>query len=292
LLTLAGSLRLARLFNRQYSLYWPVNDLLGCRFECLFENHFPMVTGNDLHRILFTNNTVKVYNAWHDPDGALYNRVAADGDPDIDILILKCWSYPLRENDRNDDVLEAELRAHLATLAPMPAIRAEIECFPLPDNCFGVHIRRGDSPEVFARSTDECFLRVMSAVLEEDGNVRFFLATDAPEVEKLFRQRFGDRLLTFEKKGGGRATERGMQESLVDLLLLSKTRAIIGTVGSSFSRTAALWDGKPVIWAEEANANASLIANVKALVEMVRKNPGKHALNRPPATPAQRPGPR
>jgi hypothetical protein len=256
LLTLAGSLRLARLFNRQYSLYWPVNELLACPFEALFENQFPRVTTGDLHRILFTNNTVKVYNAWHDPDGPLYHQVAADGDPGIDLLILKCWSHPLRKNDRDDDALRAELRTHLTALIPISAIRVQVESFPLPGNCYGVHIRRGDSPEVFARSEDRHFISLMSAMLEKDPGARFFLATDAANVEREFRARFGDRVITFEKTGGGRATERGMQESLIDLLLLSKTQTIIGNVGSSFSRTAALWGDKPIILADEASANA------------------------------------
>jgi len=66
----------------------------------------------------------------------------------------------------------------------------------------------------------------------------FFLATDSPEEEQDMKKLFGDRIITFAKKLD-RNNPEAIQDALVDLLCLSKTRKIIGSFYSSFSDIAA-----------------------------------------------------
>src|SRR5688572_10853482 len=97
LLMLAGSMRIAARTGRKLALYWPVNRYLGCAFNDLFQNTFPMITGADLTELLDTALTVKVYNAWK-TSGPIANSIDAKGDPEINIVIIKGWSYPKFEN--------------------------------------------------------------------------------------------------------------------------------------------------------------------------------------------------
>lgn len=266
LLSLAGCQRVAERTNRQLILYWQVSDRCGCPFERLFDNVISQVTEADLHRLLFTNYTVKVYNAWLDRPGLVYNKVAADGDPSTDIVVIKSWNYPVLENDRDGGQLHAELRTYLTRLRPVPEIQRTADGFDLPDQAIGVHIRRGDAIERFGVSREEHFAVLMKAVLAWDPGRRFFLATDDNAVERRFVDQFGDRIVAFPKRGGGRSEERGMAESLVDLLLLSRTQSILGNQHSAFSRLAAIWGNRRLVLAGEENATTHLGRSVACLL--------------------------
>ena len=69
---------------------------------------------------------------------------------------------------------------------------------------------------------------------------KFFLATDDEREKKLIKQIFPDAVIVYQKKGSGRNTTRGMQDALVDWVLLWKTSRIIASYTSSFSQEAAL----------------------------------------------------
>ena len=266
LLSLAGCQRIAELTKREFALYWRVSDRCGCPFERLFDTVIPQVTEADLHRLLFTNNAVKVYNAWLDRPGPVYNRVAADGDPSTEIVVIKSWNYPALDNDCDGSNLHAELRTHLLRLRPVPEIQQMIDGFDLPDQAIGVHVRRGDAVERFGVSREEHFAALMNAVLAREPLRRFFLATDVSAVEQRFVDQFGDRIVTFPKCGGGRTAERGMVESLVDLLLLSRTQSILGNQHSAFSRLAALWGNRRLVLAGEESATTHLDRSVACLL--------------------------
>ncbi len=52
------------------------------------------------------------------------------------------------------------------------------------------------------------------------------------------RGKVPDAVVVYEKGGGGRNTKKGMQDALVDWVLLSKTYRIIASYASSFSQEA------------------------------------------------------
>lgn len=257
LLTLAGSLRIAALEGRNFSLYWPLNHSLGCRFERLFANRFRMITERDLHIILDTCLTVKVYNAWR-YNGPTYKQLSPDGDPDANVVIIKGWGYPMLATDHYGADLDREVRRHLLSLVPLPEILAEVDAFCLPARSIGVHVRRGDCLETFGQSKDEYFRALMQGIISLRPDVTFFFATHEKGTEDRFRQEFGERLCCFPKSGAARQEERGGQEALIDLLLLSRTAAIIGNVASSYSSTAARLGGKTFVVADENTAHTNL----------------------------------
>jgi hypothetical protein len=109
----------------------------------------------------------------------------------------------------------------------------------------GVHIRRKDHLHFLKKDhrlvcPTRLFVEAMENILHANPETKFFLATDDQEEEKLIRRLFPDAVIVYEKGGSGRNTTKGMQDALVDWLLLSKTSRIIASYASSFSQEAAM----------------------------------------------------
>jgi hypothetical protein len=255
LLVLAGSQRIAELTQRSLALYWPVNEALGCPFDRLFTNRFEMVTEAELGLLLKTNFNVKVYNAWK-TEGPTYRTIRRDGDPDAHIVVIKGWSHPRFEDETYSTEIDDDVRRRLLELKPLPEIESAVNEFAPPPATIGVHVRRGDNLENFGQSQDEHFFRIMRGVLERRPDATFFLATDVAAVERRFQDEFGGALLTAPKTWASRREVQGIREGLIDLLLLSRTAALIGNVQSSFSQTAARLGKLEMLLADETNAGA------------------------------------
>jgi hypothetical protein len=101
-----------------------------------------------------------------------------------------------------------------------------------------VHIRRGDNSASIQVSPLELFLERMRIEVERESETRFFLATDDAATEQTVKERFPGRVTTRDKSFA-RNRARGVQDALVDLLVLSKCSLILGSYWSSFSQTAA-----------------------------------------------------
>ena len=110
------------------------------------------------------------------------------------------------------------------------------------DRLVGVHIRRGDNEASIQVSPLELFLDRMRREVEQDPKVWFFLATDDPATEKRVMSEFPGRV-TVRGKNYARNRVRGVQDALVDLLVLSKCPLVLGSYWSSFSQTAAEMGG-------------------------------------------------
>ncbi|MDO5340866.1 MAG: hypothetical protein Q4F69_00200 [Bacteroidia bacterium] len=109
------------------------------------------------------------------------------------------------------------------------------------DKTYGIHIRRTDNTWAIENSPLELFVKKIDEIISDDSASKFYLATDDAETINVLKGRFGDRILVREKDFS-RATESGIQDAVVDIWLLSKTRKIYGSFYSSFSEMAA-WIG-------------------------------------------------
>jgi hypothetical protein len=107
----------------------------------------------------------------------------------------------------------------------------------------GVHIRRNDHLTFMKKDhrlvcPTSMFVKAMENVLHTNPGTRFFLATDDKNEEKLIMRLFPGAVIVYEKAERSRNTTEGMQDALVDWLLLSKTSRIIASYASSFSEEA------------------------------------------------------
>ncbi|CAE8681871.1 unnamed protein product, partial [Polarella glacialis] len=176
----------------------------------------------------------------------------------VDCLVVRAFNpfYPPRDEDRH---ASASQRArHLNEVcAPAPAVARRL--WQLPPGSMSVHIRRTDHVKAITRSPDELFLDAMDACLFKDEDATFFLATDDPEVEAAMRHRFGNRLLTQRKRTLDRNSPEGIEDALLDLLLLAQGEKVIGSFRSSFSAMASHFRMVPlqiVVCTPERDGNA------------------------------------
>jgi hypothetical protein len=102
----------------------------------------------------------------------------------------------------------------------------------------GMHIRRSDHAAAITQAPTSLFVKSAQSILSEDACATIYMATDCEETRNIFASLFGNRVI-IRKCERRRDTTRGMQDSLVDLYLLSSCAEIYGSPESSFSAMAA-----------------------------------------------------
>lgn len=123
---------------------------------------------------------------------------------------------------------------------PVPALQQRIDevSRTFGNRCVGVHIRRTDNLSSINESPTKLFVDRMQMMLQSDKDTCFYLASDSPEEKSKMKATFGKRILT-SVTDLSRNSVQGIQDALVELYALSKTKMILGSVKSSYSETAA-----------------------------------------------------
>jgi len=122
---------------------------------------------------------------------------------------------------------------------PVESIRNEVRALGSDlGAAVGVHIRRTDH-DYQDRSPTELFIAAMKAASRGDPGLRFFLASDSPEVEKQLEAEFPGRIVRQRNKAYTRNSPEGIRHAMIDLYCLASCARIIGSYASSFSETAA-----------------------------------------------------
>lgn len=101
----------------------------------------------------------------------------------------------------------------------------------------GLHIRRNDNELSIKHSPLELFINQVEEEILTNRKATFYLSTDDPIVEKIFKEKFDSQIIS-HKKEFNRNTLKGMQDAVIDLFCLSKTLKIYGSYWSSFSDVA------------------------------------------------------
>ena len=243
---------LAKKYQKKLCILWNNDGNLAADFEDIFEAvpnvRVVSVTTDGYHakpflrfksellrkKLLATCSYVADIDKWssHISLQEIYS-VVDEGVRRAENVYVRSWKYftPVYE-DR--EITLTFLRPSEKVLLRGKAVFDEIGV-----NTVGVHIRRTDHEMAIADSPTEAFFREMERELERDGNCRFFVATDDPEVQREILSRFGEKVLLKENKSWGRKHTDGMLDACVDLWALSKCRKILGSRGSTFGQIAA-----------------------------------------------------
>ena len=123
---------------------------------------------------------------------------------------------------------------------PVPALQQRIDevSRTFGNRCVGVHIRRTDNLSSINESPTKLFVDRMQMMVQSDEDTCFYLASDSSEEKSKMKATFGKRILT-SVTDLSRNSVQGIQDALVELYVLSKTKMILGSVKSSYSETAA-----------------------------------------------------
>ena len=250
---LISVLRFSEKYSRKSYLVWERNHTCGANFNDLFKTKMDM------------------------KDSAFVNKIrTSDISTDINskeslnkkYIILNGWrlslsydeldKYPhLKEKHNLDEwgldynfknipeKIKKEIIKHFKKFKPVDVVQKKIDKFVKDHDLkklVGVHIRRGDFASLPISpgrvSSDKYFIKKMREILEKDPKTKFFLSTDSPEVEKKYEELFEGKIVKYSKNSFVRTDVAATQESLVDLMLLSKTKKILGTYKSTFTEVA------------------------------------------------------
>lgn len=123
------------------------------------------------------------------------------------------------------------------------AVNGMSERYFKDNHVIGIHIRRTDYFSYLLRDSrgvapTEKFIKKMNLILRQNPKAKFFLATDDKNEERIIKDRMRDSVIVYEKEAVSRSSTKGMQDALVDWLLLSRTFKIIGSYRSSFNEEA------------------------------------------------------
>ena len=124
---------------------------------------------------------------------------------------------------------------------PKPDIERRVDAL-FPEGAgpvIGVHIRRTDHLEAIRHTSVSRYEEVMAEEIEARPEVRFFLATDDPDIKQRMLDRFGEDRIITARTALRRDSKEGMEGAVLDLFALSRTDKIIGSYYSSYSEIAA-----------------------------------------------------
>lgn len=148
----------------------------------------------------------------------------------------------------------------LRSLVPIESIQRRIDSFSyendIPD-MIGVHIRMGQPANgaPFEDTTTYCdearlgiekwrsssdwrvFVGEMEKILRKSKTQRFLICCDRPDTIRIMKYIFGKTIATYDREVYDRSIEQ-VQSGLIDMILLSRTKFILGSNWSSFTEIA------------------------------------------------------
>ncbi|HEY7140519.1 MAG TPA: hypothetical protein VIE44_10500 [Methylomirabilota bacterium] len=226
-------------------MLWPSTPACGAAFGELLVNDWPVL------------DVEKMDPAWQArwlENLSVRKRPNPLSDPRLDLAFGTSW-WILPPSDPEKSAARARCAQLLAGLEPVPPIRERVAAFQarhFRSTMIGVHLRRGDfvryRPES-AGNTGEA-LAELDRFLAESPDAGIFLCTDDAPVDhegrhvgregvrELLRARYGARIVPSAARSVDRRTVQGVQDALLDLLLLRATQVVVGTAESAFSSLA------------------------------------------------------
>ncbi|MCK4553272.1 hypothetical protein KAT80_03640 [Candidatus Pacearchaeota archaeon] len=222
---LISSMKIAKETNQELVLYWPKDYSCNCNFSNLFENKIKEISKENLRKIIRQKN--KKFVLVNDTESKIFS----------DKINLQYEKIPSE--------IKREILYYLNKLKIKREILKKVEKFKksnFSETTIGVHIRGGDFKFIKNKighvSNDKQFIKEMKRELEKNPKTKFFLATEDKETENKFLKIFENEIIVYHKKTKKRDEEGSVKEALIEILLLSKTKRILGNFGSTFTEMA------------------------------------------------------
>lgn len=124
----------------------------------------------------------------------------------------------------------------------------------------GLHVRSTDNHLAVAVAPTWLYVQTIESSFL--AGFVLFLATDSLEVEQFFLSRFKNRIISYPKPGPSQIRwprahfdESELILDVVDLFVLASCEFVVGSIGSSYSRLAALYNGDPRCRLLNVNSN-------------------------------------
>ena len=212
---------------------WQPDSITGCEFNDLF---------------VYDNNLIKYnseicYNTIEVITNGTYNNIN-----DLKRYKNICISgYSRFGWDIDIDEWKLETFKQLQSLQLNPDVKYILSDLRMPNNSIGIHIRRGDINTLVDYTPIDKFTNI----IEQNTDKTIYLSTDDINVENILTSKYSN-LFTHKKNNYDnngntlRTNTSGIQDALIDMLMLSRTSQIYGSYYSSFSEYAANFGNIPL----------------------------------------------
>jgi len=242
---IASGLWLAKILDKKIKLIWNLDYSLNCSFNELFENieniehiekkityKFIQSEENKPTNLKWIIRIINIFSARNYIlfEDSLVKRIRK-GERDIFALASKNKTLYFRTCEEFGSNTDA-----LRLLVPKKEIQQKINiiCKQFNQKTVGIHIRRTDHSPAIEKSPTELFINRIQDDLRTDPQINYFLATDDKQIVNLFKEHFGDKIVTLDKEYS-RNTIQGVKDALTDMFCLANTTKIYGSYWSSFS---------------------------------------------------------
>ncbi|MFM7448527.1 MAG: hypothetical protein ACKO24_08010 [Leptolyngbyaceae cyanobacterium] len=248
--------------NQRLLIIWSLNKDLNCGFKDLFLpiNEKTIVFEIDDSIKYFANQLIKFSFRL---SGKYYDNNYFEDFLGSELDGWLCGMYS-QENELEKvtkGIFQGEKVAYAATchrfyrsikpfsdFKPTQAIQEKIDALTRNfESVVGVHIRRSDNQWSINHSPTSKFIELMKDEIDKQSDVKFFLATDCSSDQKKIQDLFSGRVITYQKTSLDRNSSSAIQDAMVDLYALSKTRKLIGSYASSFTKTASMIGGMETV---------------------------------------------
>lgn len=239
---ISSLMRIAKLSGRDFAFSWPVNQQCASPFEALFEepktelvreDRIENGSGSDLEMgtfVLKRGCNVRVISAKHLKHKTIHAQAAY-------FYLLE--SAPGKIESRETAIREAGeiLGTFQLNSTVEEKLRKAIDTFGIEQRV-GVHVRRGDVEDFRCTPISRYFEKIENNY----AGAPLFVTSDDEEVLQAFERRYGNQLAIYPSRSRVRTEPVAVQDALIELLLLSRTRVILAGQ-SSFSEVAAMIGG-------------------------------------------------
>jgi len=206
------AMELAERTNRQLQVSWL--DLGGCR--CALPDLFSAYPFELLNWTMPATNIHTFLNTDH-----------IDGSEKAPVVMVRTGKPLLK-------MKAGQYAERFKQLTLHPTVAEGVQQMDV-SKCIGVHVRRRDFVRHgMAIRPLEFYYTKLDKIPDS-----IFLCSDEVSVEQAFLEHYGARVQMWEKAEHVRSTPAAIRDALTDLVLLSRTKLIIGTPASSFTGLAA-----------------------------------------------------
>lgn len=241
--SLLSAMRIAEHDNLEFKVDWPLTPAVGeCHFTDLFENENVVIRRPDYPP------QSKTYSLWrfavlpNDPISFNFSKGGVRYNNNIKFNGFshdnKGRNIDLEFNRIPEEIKQSYLE-QIKKLKIKNNIIQQVNTFAekFDNNTVSVQIRSwNDDPVKQKLFNIKDFYNLMDSM----KNNNFFITADTPEIIEKMKERYGDKIITREnyKETMGhreRGQKQGVIDAMIDLLLLSKNKTLIGTYISTFS---------------------------------------------------------
>jgi hypothetical protein len=234
---LISTMRIAEKYSKELIIVWPSDNDCGCNFTDLFEDKIAEITAGEFQKLNIENNFEQSYqicDTW---------RLLLLPGEDLPCDFSQAYISEKGNNidfeyDRIPLAIKTAILKYLNQLTPKKYVIENVQNFSknFDDSTISVNVRSWAAEGRAILFDIQNVYKVMDR--KREGN--FFVVCDSAKILEQIKHRYGNRVLNYPRRTppGDRKSTEGIQDALIELLLLAKNKILIVSYLSTFSEMA------------------------------------------------------